>query len=193
MLGHSAQFAHIYAVNLTQNKNLTLKRLGYLMCSLFFNSDSDLLIMLVSTILKDLASTDVHEVVICLTSLGNIMNSTIAGAITEAVTKLISHTTDLVRKKSILILQKIKLETSIDIPDYKDKMKKALCDREPSVMAASLNLYLEEVKENPKKYRDLASSFVIILKQVIEHKLPKEFDYHRMPAPWIQIRLMKIL
>ena len=72
-------------------------------------------------------------------------------------------------------------------------MKKALCDREPSVMAASLNLYLEEVAENPRKYKDLTSSFVIILKQVIEHKLPKEFDYHRMPAPWVQIKILKIL
>jgi AP-4 complex subunit epsilon-1 len=60
MLGHSAHFAHIHAINLTQNKNLILKRIGYLMCSLFFNRDSDLLIMLVATILKDLNSTDVH-------------------------------------------------------------------------------------------------------------------------------------
>jgi AP-4 complex subunit epsilon-1 len=52
-------------------------------------------------------------------------------------------------------------------------MKKALCDREPSVMAAALSLYLQEIKENPRKYRDLSGSFVIILKQVIEHKLPK--------------------
>ena len=81
MLGHSAPFAHIHAINLTQNKKLHLKRIGYLMCSLFFDSESDLLIMLVATILKDLASTDVHEVVICLTSLGSIMNATIASAI----------------------------------------------------------------------------------------------------------------
>lgn len=47
--------------------------------------------------------------------------------------------------------------------------------------------------ENPKKYRDITSSFVIILKQVVENKLPKEFDYHRMPAPWIQMKLLKIL
>jgi AP-4 complex subunit epsilon-1 len=107
MLGHSAPFAHIHAINLTQNKNLILKRIGYLLCSLFFNSESELLIMLVSTILKDLASSDVHEVVICLTSLGSIMNSTIASAINESVTKLITHTTDLVRKKAILVLQKI--------------------------------------------------------------------------------------
>ena len=72
-------------------------------------------------------------------------------------------------------------------------MKKALCDREPSVMAAALSLYLQEIKDNPRKYRELAGSFVIILKQVIEHKLPKEFDYHRMPAPWIQMKILKIL
>ena len=89
------------------------------MCSLFFNSSSELLIMLVATILKDLSSADVHEVVICLTSLGNIMNQTIAEAILEPITKLLTHTTDLVRKKAILVLQKIKLTTGIEIVDYK--------------------------------------------------------------------------
>lgn len=63
--------------------------------------------MLVSTILKDLSSTDVHEVVICLTALGNIMNNTIASGIVDVVVKLTQHTTDLVRKKAILIMQKI--------------------------------------------------------------------------------------
>ena len=109
MLGHSAPFAHIHAINLTQNKNLILKRIGYLMCSVFFFFFSDLLIMLVSTILKDLGSTDVHEVVTCLTALGNVMNNTIASGIVDAVVKLTHHATDLVRKKAILILQKIKL------------------------------------------------------------------------------------
>jgi AP-4 complex subunit epsilon-1 len=69
-------------------------------------------------------------------------------------------------------------------------MRRALCDKEPSVMGAALNLYLEAVKDNPGAYKDTASSFVIILKQIIEHKLPREFDYHRMPAPWIQIKIL---
>ena len=93
------------------------------MCSLFFDKNSDLLIMLVATILKDLTSGDVHEIVICLTSLGNIMNTTIASSISGHVTKLLTHTTDLVRKKAILILQKIRQETGTAIPEYKEMMK----------------------------------------------------------------------
>ena len=71
------------------------------------------------------------------------MSNTIASAIVEYVVKLTTHTTDLVRKKALLILQKIRMETEVEVPDYKDKLKKGLCDREPSVMAATLNLYYE--------------------------------------------------
>ena len=63
--------------------------------------------MLVSTIQKDLGSTDVHEIVICLTSLANIMNETIAEAVREQVMKLLTHSTDLVRKKAIAVMQRI--------------------------------------------------------------------------------------
>jgi AP-4 complex subunit epsilon-1 len=60
-------------------------------------------------------------------------------------------------------------------------------------MAASLNYFVDVCKQSPETYKELTSSFVVILKQIIEHKLPREYDYHRMPAPWIQTKLMEIL
>lgn len=50
------------------------------------------------------------------------------------------------------------------IPDYTEKMKKALCDTNPSVMGATLNLYYDAIKENSTKYKELVGSFVVILK-----------------------------
>lgn len=50
MLGHDASFSHIHAVNLTQSKNLLVKRIGYLACSLFIDKNSDLIILMIATI-----------------------------------------------------------------------------------------------------------------------------------------------
>jgi AP-4 complex subunit epsilon-1 len=54
MLGHDASFAHIHAVNLTQSKNLLVKRIGYLAASLFIDENSELLILMICTIQRDL-------------------------------------------------------------------------------------------------------------------------------------------
>ena len=49
MLGHRVEFGYIHAVNLTQRPTLTEKRTGYLAASLFLDSASELLILLVIT------------------------------------------------------------------------------------------------------------------------------------------------
>lgn len=49
------------------------------------------------------------------------------------------------------------------------------------------------IQENPDAYKDLTPSFVTILKQVVGGKLPMDFNYHTVPAPWLQIQLLRIL
>lgn len=48
-------------------------------------------------------------------------------------------------------------------------------------------------QENPESYKDLTTSFVAILKQVVGGKLPMDFNYHSVPAPWLQIQLLRLL
>lgn len=47
-------------------------------------------------------------------------------------------------------------------------------------MSASLNLFYKMICDDPTKEKDLVPSFVSVLKQVIEHRLPKDFDYHKV-------------
>lgn len=98
---HDASFAHIQAVNLTQSKILQLKKvneiniynfkMGYLCCSLFLDNNSELLILLVSTLQRDLASTNIHEVVIALTAVSKLISQSFVSALIEPIMKLLNH------------------------------------------------------------------------------------------------------
>ena len=75
-----------------------------------------------------------------------------------------------------------------------DRVRRALCDQNPSVMIAALNMFDEMIDEHGRaRYMDLISSFVSILKQVVERRLPLAYSYHQIPAPWVQIQLLQIL
>lgn len=49
------------------------------------------------------------------------------------------------------------------------------------------------LQEDPSTQKDLVPSLVSILRQIIDHKLPMDYEYHKIPAPWIQMRLIKLL
>ena len=112
-------------------------------------------------------------------------------AVHEAVSRLLAHNHEMIRKKAVMVLMKFHKIYPIDQMDI--KMKKALCDKDPSVMAASLNYFAEQVKQRPNDFKDLVNSFVVILKQIVEHRLPRDYDYHRLPAPWISMKILEIL
>ena len=50
LLCHDATFSHIYDENLTQSKNLLVKRIGYLASRLFIDDNSEMVILMISTI-----------------------------------------------------------------------------------------------------------------------------------------------
>ena len=128
-----------------------------------------------------------------LTVLTKLANQTMLMAVHEAVSRLLSHNHEMIRKKATMVIIKFHkiYPQAIDCMDI--KMKKALCDKDPSVMAASLNYFSEQVKQRPADFKDLVNSFVVILKQIVEHRLPRDYDYHRLPAPWISMKILEIL
>ena len=240
MLGHPVEFGYIHAVNLTQRTNLMEKRTGYLAASLFLDSKSELLILLVNTLQRDLKSQNPWEVCAALSAMTRLIGAETVPAVLKQVIDLLGHANDQVRKKATMALHRFLQTCPLAVQDQLDLFKRALCDRDPSVMSASLCAIHDLAKQDPATYQNLVPSLVIILKQVrgalrfplevdrgaqrhrrgaasrpwvpcsgdarpagshaardgaqvAEHRLSREFDYHRMPAPWIQIKLLKIL
>jgi len=60
-------------------------------------------------------------------------------------------------------------------------------------MSAAVCALFDLVTADAQAYKNFTTSFMSILKQIAEHQLPKLYDYHRTPAPFIQIKILKIL
>ncbi|XP_036115970.1 AP-4 complex subunit epsilon-1 isoform X1 [Molossus molossus] len=193
MLGYDASFGYIHAIKLAQQGNLLEKRVGYLAVSLFLHESHELLLLLVNTVVKDLQSTNLVEVCMALTIVSQIFPREMIPAVLPLIEDKLQHSKEIIRRKAVLALYKFHLIAPNQVQHIHIKFRKALCDRDVGVMAASLHIYHRMIKENSSGYKDLTGSFVTILKQVVGGKLPVDFNYHSVPAPWLQIQLLRIL
>ncbi|MBN3313376.1 AP4E1 protein, partial [Atractosteus spatula] len=193
MLGYEASFSYIHAIKLAQQGSVLEKRVGYLAVSLFLNESHDLLLLLVNTVLKDLQSTNLIEVCMALTVASQIFPKDMIPAVLPLVEDKLTHSKEIIRRKAVLALYKFYLIAPNQVQHIHDKFRKALCDKDPGVMTASLHIYLQMIKENPGGFKDLTGSFITILRQVVGGKLPIDFNYHSVPAPWLQIQLLRVL
>ena len=195
MLGHDASFGYIKALELTASASLYHKRTGYLVCGACLSPQHEFRFMLVNQMQRDLQSSHVLEICGGLLACTNIITGDMAPAVAGEVTKLLAHSSETVRKKAIMTLHRMHqiAPETVTRSEMTEKLRKVLCDRDPSVMGASLNVIEAMCHEETSTYKDLIPSLVSILKQIGEHRLPTDYDYHRVPAPWMQMKLVRIL
>ena len=194
MLGHDAEFGHIHAVTLSSHTDLLWKWTGYLASWLTVSPENEKMYLIVASMQKDMKSAAYLEVSCALTAAAKLIQSidVMAAVNPELTGTLMAHPQALVRKKVAIAMLSFyrKSEGSIGNPS---DFRKLLCDKDPAVMMNSLNIIYELAKENPQSQQDLLPSLLEILKQIMEHRLSRDYDYHRVPAPWMQIRLLKII
>jgi len=193
MLGHDASFGYIKAIELAAAKNLVQKRVGYLCSGLCLSPSHEFRFMLVNQLQQDMASANYLEVGAALTATLRLATADMIPALTAHVVKLCAHGRELVRKKVVMVLHRFHQLDASAVEHLADTMRRTLCDKDPSVMTAALCLLHDMIAANPAAFKELVPSFVSILKQVVEHRLPRDFDYHRIPAPWAQLRLLRVL
>ncbi|CAL6430166.1 unnamed protein product [Bathycoccus prasinos] len=195
MLDHDASFGEIYAVKATHESDLSVKRQAYLACSHVLDDKSELVMLLINTMQHDLASEEYLAVCSALNAIAKLItdeNNAIP-ALLPSVEKLLDHANAHVRKKAVLCLQKFAMFSPESTSHLGNAFRRMLCDRDPSVMFASLCVLRDLCEREAGKYVNLVPSFVSILKQIVERRLPPSYDYHKVPAPFAQIKILKIL
>lgn len=195
MLGHDGSFGYIKAVELAASTLITHKRVGYLVCGACLPPEHEFRFMLVNQMQRDLNSSNVLETCAALLAVTRIITGDMVPAISGDVGKLLMHGSEVVRKKAIMALHRFYeiAPEAIGRMDLIEKLRRVLCDRDPSVMGASLNVIEYMAQQDSTPFKDLIPSLISILKQICEHRLPSDYDYHRVPAPWIQMKIIRIL
>ena len=161
--------------------------------SLCFSPTHEFRFMLVNQLQRDMNSANQLEVCAALVALTKLITEDMIPAVLGDVIKLLKHEMDSIRKRSVCALHRCYQLDSTCLVEHVEKIRRILCDKDPSVMSCSLPLLHDMIVDDPNTHKDLVSSFVSILKQITEHRLPRDFDYHRIPAPWVQMHILRIL
>ncbi|GFR52797.1 hypothetical protein Agub_g15417, partial [Astrephomene gubernaculifera] len=198
MLGHDASFAYVKALQFASDPNIHTKKAAYLALTQFLDHNNQLVLLLVNTLLSDLKSDNYLIVCTALVAATKLIGADLVNAVYPVVVGRLRHPKEHVRKKAVLALHWFgQLDPRREGPlagvELDKHFRTMLCDKDPSVMSAALCALHECIRSDPRPYKNLIPSFTSILKQVAEHRLPKSYDYHRFPAPFIQIKLLKIL
>ncbi|XP_071788543.1 AP-4 complex subunit epsilon-1-like isoform X2 [Asterias amurensis] len=193
VLGYSASFSYIHAIKLAQQGSLATKRVGYLAISLFLHEDHELILLLVNTIQRDLSSTNMLHNCMALSAVCKLIGSEMVPAVLPLVEEKLKHPKALVRKKAVLALRSLYLKAPHMVTNPEDLFKQAVCDRDVAVMSAALHIHNDLIKEEPAANKQLVRPLVTILRQVFQRKLSSEYEYHGVSAPWMQIKLLRML
>lgn len=193
MIGYDVSCGYIHAVKLAQRGTGWMKWIGYLSSGILLHEDHELVVLLINTILKDLRSTNILDNCIALSAVSRLANTEMIPLVLPVVEEKLIHSRPSVRKKAVAALFNIWRKNPDLVPQVPKKFSEALCDKDPSVVSVSLNLYHMLIKENPSQYKNLGTPFLNILQQILKRKLPPDYDYHSIPNPWMQISLLRLL
>jgi len=195
MLGHDGSFGYIKAVELAASQSIIHKRTGYLVCSCCLSPDHEFRFMLVNQMQRDLISSNLLESCGALLAVTSLITADLVGTVSAQVVGLLEHSAETVRKKAIIALHRLH-QLAPDVvtkQEVIEKVRRMLCDRDPAVMGSTLNVIEAMARVDVQPFKDLVPSLISILKQICERRLPSEYDYHRIPAPWMQMKLVRIL
>lgn len=120
--------------------NLLHKRVGYLTAGLCLSPDHEFRMMLVNRLHKDMESSNMLIACTALMAACKLLTVDMIPAVLPQVVKLLTHDREIVRKKAVMVLHRFHQIQPASVADLGGKFRQALCDRDPSVMGASLHV-----------------------------------------------------
>ncbi|QKX54890.1 uncharacterized protein TRUGW13939_01980 [Talaromyces rugulosus] len=195
--GYDVEFGHLEAVNLISGKNYSEKQIGYLAVTLFLHEEHELLHLVVNSIRKDLL--DMNELNNCLAlhAIATVGGRELGEALSSDVHRLLISPTSksFVKKKAALTLLRLyRKHPSIVQQEWAERIISLMDDPDIGVTLSVTSLVMALVQENPEQYRGSYVKAAQRLKKiVVDGEVSADYLYYRVPCPWLQVKLLRLL
>ncbi|XP_075924735.1 AP-2 complex subunit alpha-2-like [Petromyzon marinus] len=199
LLGHDIDFGHMEAVNLLSSNKYTEKQIGYLFISVLVNSNSELIRLISNAIRNDLSSRNPIFINLALHCIANVGSREMAEALASEVPKLLiaSDTMDSVKQSAALCLLRLYRTSPDVIPvgDWTSRVIHLLNDQHMGVVTAATSLITALAQKNPEEYKGSVSLAVSRLSRIVTSSYTdlQDYTYYFVPAPWLSVKLLRLL
>ncbi|KAI9179052.1 hypothetical protein H9P43_005714 [Blastocladiella emersonii ATCC 22665] len=198
ILGYRIDFGHVEAANLLASPKYKEKQIGYLAVTLLFNENSDAVHLVVNSFKKDLdADSDVVNCLV-LNAIANIGGTQLAETLgPDVVKKLTSPAgSPFIKKKAALCLLKLyRKHPSTFVPsEWAERAVALLTHHDLGVVTSAASLLNHVVAENPSAWIMALPKTLDRLHQIVVQRAYAATDlYYKIPVPWLQIKLLRLL
>ena len=197
ILGWNVDFGHLEAVNLISANKYSEKQIGYLAVTLFLHEQHELLHLVVNSIRKDLA--DINELNNCLAlhAIANVGSREMGEALCADVHRLLISATSkpFVKKKAALTLLRLYRKVpSIVQPEWNERIISIMDDPDMGVALSVTSLVMTLAQADPDTYKGAyIKAAQRLRKLVVDHEYSGDYVYYKVPCPWLQVKLLRLL
>ncbi|KAG7099213.1 hypothetical protein E1B28_001080 [Marasmius oreades] len=198
ILGYKVDIGHMEAVNLISSPKYSEKQIGYLAVTLLMHENSDFLRLVVNSIRKDLHGNNEVDNCLALHSIANVGGSEMAEALAEDVHRLLISPTSqsFVKKKAALTLLRLYRKHPDVIPaaEWALRIVSIMDDEDLGVVISVTSLVMALAQDHLDAFAVCYTKAVDRLHRlVIEHEYLATYAYYKVPSPWLQVKLLRLL
>ena len=200
MLGYEVDFGHMEAIELLAGHSASEKLIGYLAISVLLTESHPLLMLTTHTMTVDLAKGSELQKTLALTAIANIgSKESVDSVAPHVVACLMSRTASVpVRKRAILAALHLfrKAPMCLNMAEVGPVIAGLVASQDYAVStcACSFAEALLQHKESREHVLGAKTSALTKLYEVIvDRRTPNEYVQYQVPAPWLQVKLLRLL
>lgn len=197
LLGYPTSFGQFECIKCVSSNNFTEKRIGYLGLSQLMDESTDILMMVTTSILKDLNNQANNQYVTCLAlvAIAEISTSDMCKSVYLEVKKQMNNSSNLVKTKACLAALRIIKQMPESIDDFLETLDNLIYEKSQPVMMACVTFMIEICRYDLKysqKLKKYVSNLVRILKNLVQGNSTLDYEVGGVKDPFLQVKIIEL-